>query len=173
MCIRGEDMETYIKYLKWVLIGLLLVAIIYTVVDLTRFNSIGTKVVTNRSFEEMTLKDGKGYTLTEAYDNSQDAIHDTVILETIHKMANEVVIADKKWGRIEMNEENINTVTVQVLASYMVKEKRTELLRILALWKKGDFRSAHQHHNYVWELLDGTVGKATGVDGTFKADWVK
>lgn len=166
-------MEKFIKYLKWVLVGLLVAAIIYTVVDLTRFNSIGTKVVTNKSFEEMTVRDGKTYTLTEAYDNSQDAIHDTVILETIHKMANEVVIADKKWGRIKMSEENINTVMVQVLASYMVKEKRTELLRILALWKQGDFRSAHQHHNYVWEILGGTVGKATGVDETFRADWVK
>ncbi|HSP48483.1 MAG TPA: DUF6241 domain-containing protein [Clostridiaceae bacterium] len=166
-------MGKFIKYLKWVLIGLLVAAIIYTVFDLTRFNSIGTEVVTNRSFEKMTVKEGKTYKLTEAYDNSQDAIHDTIILETIHKMANEVVIADKKWGRIEMSEENINTVTVQVLASYMVEEKKTELLRILGLWKKGDFRSAHHDHNYVWELLGGTVGKATGVDTTFKADWVK
>lgn len=165
-------MEKYIRYLKWALVCLAATTLVYTVFDLTRFNSIGTPVVSNKSFEEMTIPDGTTYKLTEAYDSSQDSIHDDIILDTIHKMANEVVIADKKWGRIEMNEKNINTVTVQVLASDMVKEKQTEMLRILALWKKGDFRRAHHDHNYVWELLGGTVGKATGVDTTFVADWV-
>lgn len=166
-------MGKYIKHMKWALICLVIAIMGYKVFDMTRFNSIGTPVVTNKSFEEMTVPDGKTYKLTESYDESQDSIHDDIIIDTIHKMANEVVIADKKWGRIEMNEKNINTVTVQVLASYMAKERKTELLRILGLWKQGDFRGAHHDHNYVWELLGGTVGKATGVDTTFVADWIE
>lgn len=165
-------MEKYIRHMTWVMICLGLTIVVYTVFDLTRFNSIGTPVINNKAFEKMTIPDGESYKLTEAYDSSQDSIHDDIIFETIHRMANEVVIADKKWGRIGMNEKNINTVTVQVLASDMAKERKMELLRILGLWKQGDFRGAHHDHNYVWELLGGTVGKATGVDTTFVADWI-
>lgn len=41
---------------------------------------------------------------------------------------------------------------------------RMHLRNSLTKWKKGDFSNAVKVHNYVWEMLDGNVGKAEELD---------
>ena len=41
---------------------------------------------------------------------------------------------------------------------------RMHLRNSLTKWKKGDFSNAVEVHNYVWEMLDGSVGKAHNLD---------
>ncbi|WP_326977095.1 DUF6241 domain-containing protein [Bhargavaea cecembensis] len=41
----------------------------------------------------------------------------------------------------------------------------SELLGIIAKWERGDFSEADKDHNYIWDLQDGTLGKARGLLG--------
>lgn len=80
------------------------------------------------------------------------------VWEELHKMANTKIVAEEIWGRIEITEEKCDELIKEVsLSSYSHKE---EMLRMLNNWKADDFRNAVAEHNYVWELLGGTIGKA-------------
>jgi len=55
---------------------------------------------------------------------------------------------------------------IQNLKSIVEKinyEDREKLLDILNRWEKGDFSQADKEHNYVWEKLGGTIGRAVGI----------
>ena len=41
---------------------------------------------------------------------------------------------------------------------------KMHLRNSLIKWQDGDFSNAVDVHNYVWEMLDGTVGKAKELD---------
>lgn len=80
------------------------------------------------------------------------------VYKDIHEMANTVIIADQIWGKEEITKERLNALIIEVTASNY--ESRKHLLDILNGWKNGDFSNVVNDHNYVWEKLGGTVGKA-------------
>lgn len=83
------------------------------------------------------------------------------IWDEIHKMANTKIVAEEIWGTLEITAERVDGLILEITKSeYDDKEK---LLEILARWKQGDFTRCVEDHNYVWEKLGGTVGKATGL----------
>ena len=42
-------------------------------------------------------------------------------------------------------------------------ENKSEYKRILNKWSQGDFSTADEDHNKVWNMLGGTVGRTTGI----------
>jgi hypothetical protein len=83
------------------------------------------------------------------------------VMDVMHHMTHQKVIAEEKWGAIEMNSENINAVYEIVADSeFMLKG---DLLNIVTGWKEGNFDNVAQDHNYFWDYQNGTVGKATGI----------
>ncbi|HEU5138407.1 MAG TPA: DUF6241 domain-containing protein [Bacillales bacterium] len=84
------------------------------------------------------------------------------IIQTLHKMTHQKVVASEKWGAVPMTLENIQTMMTVV-------QKRSGLdhyslyMDMLTMWKKGHFSKADEQHNALWSLEDGTIGKATGV----------
>ncbi|MFD3155918.1 DUF6241 domain-containing protein [Haloimpatiens sp. FM7330] len=83
------------------------------------------------------------------------------VVDVMHKMANTKVIADKKWGFVKITKERIkNLKTIVSESNYKEKEK---LLEILNKWEEGNFSEADKDHNFLWDKLGGTVGKAKGV----------
>ncbi|MFU2018586.1 DUF6241 domain-containing protein [Peribacillus butanolivorans] len=82
------------------------------------------------------------------------------VMDVMHHMTHQKVIAEEKWGAVEMNSENINAVYEIVNDSdFMLKG---DLLNIVTGWKEGNFDNVAQDHNYFWEYQNGTVGRATG-----------
>ena len=83
------------------------------------------------------------------------------ILNFMHGMSHQKVIAEEKWIYYEMTNERIQFLL------HVVKngnyENSDDYLDILNRWAKEDFSDADKDHNRIWNLQGGTVGKATGV----------
>jgi hypothetical protein len=93
-----------------------------------------------------------------------------VIIEHMHKMANARIIAvdGEVWGEEPMDPEVINGLLLAAKA-YEHDPSNTwapDAIEILERWKTGDFSKCVEDHNYVWGLLDGTVGEAACLRGT-------
>ncbi|MGL5348899.1 MAG: DUF6241 domain-containing protein [Peptostreptococcaceae bacterium] len=86
-------------------------------------------------------------------------------IQFIHQMSNSIIIAtdNRKYGEVEITPKNIN-IAIAVLKQIRSNDARDYLYSNLLRWKDGDFSNAVSVHNYVWELLDGEVGKAALVD---------
>ncbi|GMQ60461.1 hypothetical protein AN1V17_48610 [Vallitalea sediminicola] len=80
------------------------------------------------------------------------------VWEEMHMMANTKIVADEIWGEIEITEERVDYLITEVLVSEYSDRKK--LLSILYNWKNKDFSCAVDEHNYLWEKLGGSVGKA-------------
>ena len=78
----------------------------------------------------------------------------------VHLRANTIIIAenDEIWEEIEIDKGFLNE-TVPLL-----KGKDDYLYKELLKWDNLDFSNAVEVHNYVWEKLGGTVGKAIAIN---------
>lgn len=83
------------------------------------------------------------------------------ILNFMHGMSHQKVIAEEKWIYYEMTNERIQFL-LQVVKNGNY-ENSDDYLDILNRWAKEDFSDADKDHNRIWNLQGGTVGKATGV----------
>lgn len=115
--------------------------------------------VSNEAFKEVIKVTDKGFEYADEEKSNYVKVRDEKeVYNDMHRMANTKIVADEVWGEDEINEENLNKVILEVMkCNYSDKEK---LLQILHNWKTGNFKNAVEEHNYVWEKLGGTVGKA-------------
>lgn len=98
-----------------------------------------------------TIEKEEGYGIVMGYET---------ILEIMNQMTHQKVIASDKWGAIEMNQKNIDTLLYIIEENNFINE---DLLKeILDKWKAGDFSEIVEDHNTIWDLQGGTIGKATG-----------
>lgn len=130
------------------------------------------ETVEKTEFDEMVEFVDGNFRLTNSYDGAYDKTTINEIYTSIHGMSHNVIIADEKWGKKAMTEENINTAIIQVLAIKIPPQEQNDLLQILSAWKFGDFTKSDHAHNYIWIKQGGTVGLATGINHDFKADWI-
>ncbi|MDZ5606128.1 DUF6241 domain-containing protein [Bacillus pseudomycoides] len=82
-----------------------------------------------------------------------------VIIDSMHKMTHQKVMANEKNSFIALSSDNIKKLRQLVNESDMLadKEKYSE---ILDRWEKGDFSQAAEEHNDMWEQAGGnTNGK--------------
>ncbi|MGB4590071.1 MAG: DUF6241 domain-containing protein [Clostridiaceae bacterium] len=155
-----------------------LVGIIVTVIgmksgiDSVLLEGAPMETIEKTEFDEMVEFMDGNYRLTKSYDGAYDDTTINEIYTSIHGMSHNVILADEKWGKKDMTEENINTAIIQVLAIKIPPEEQNTLLQYLTAWKAGDFTKSDHTHNYVWIKQGGTVGLATGVNHDFKADWI-
>ncbi|MGG4409427.1 DUF6241 domain-containing protein [Niallia taxi] len=83
------------------------------------------------------------------------------VLDTMHKMTHQKVIASEKWGAVEMTEDRVNELYAIVEGSDFYK--KDFILSILDKWKVGDFKTIDEDHNAIWNTQEGNVGKARGL----------
>lgn len=79
-------------------------------------------------------------------------------MEAIHFMTHQKVSAGTKWGALEITNERIDE-----MLSVLDKEdfSREDFYReTLLAWKEGDFSNAVDVHNRIWNIQDGTIGRA-------------
>lgn len=84
-------------------------------------------------------------------------------LDLIHSMANTIVEADHKWGNTEITPK---TIEIAIKSVDLIDDNhiRLYLRGALIKWSQGDFSNGVELHNYVWDLLDGSVGIASNLD---------
>ncbi|MFD2215888.1 DUF6241 domain-containing protein [Metabacillus endolithicus] len=83
------------------------------------------------------------------------------ILNYMHGMSHQKVIAEEKWLHYEMTTERINyLIAVVENGPY---EHEEVFLDILHRWSVDDFSEADKDHNKIWRIQGGTIGEATGV----------
>lgn len=84
-------------------------------------------------------------------------------IKLIHSLANTIVKAEYKW---QCSEVTPKTIDIALKGVEKIKDDydRMHLRNSLTKWKEGDFSNAVDVHNYVWEMLDGNVGKAEELD---------
>lgn len=82
------------------------------------------------------------------------------VYNTMHKMINTKIVAGdgKIWGEIEITTDKCNQLINDVSKSGY-SDKLT-LLQFLTRWKDKNFKSGVEEHNYLWDGLNGTIGKA-------------
>jgi Family of unknown function (DUF6241) len=103
-------------------------------------------------------------------------LSEELIQQYIHAMSHQKVAAKEKWSFFEITDERIDFLLTQLeVNQYENEQLYTE---ILSSWKEGDFSNAVSHHNAVWNLQDGSIGKATGLlspkeEEAFKQEWEK
>lgn len=82
------------------------------------------------------------------------------IYEKIHYMSNTIIIAEDGniWGKEDITIENIKSVLKELEGNddYLFEE--------LNKWVNLDFSNGVKVHNYVWDKLGGTVGKAKALN---------
>ena len=84
-------------------------------------------------------------------------------IKFIHSLANTLIKSDYKWQCGEVTPKTIE-LALKGVENIEDDYDRMHLRNSLTKWKKGDFSNAVKVHNYVWEMLDGNVGKAEELD---------
>lgn len=94
-------------------------------------------------------------------DMSEEAIKDA-----IHGMSHQKVEAEEKWGFIPLTAERVNRLKTIVEQNKEDYENASIYLDILNRWSTNDFSQVDHDHNKIWDLQNGTIGKATGILST-------
>lgn len=83
------------------------------------------------------------------------------IYDEIHKMSNTKIVAEdnKIWGQIKITPEVCNKLIAEL--SYSNYSDKDALIKWLMEWKDNNYSNSVEIHNYVWNKLNGNVGKAT------------
>lgn len=93
--------------------------------------------------------------------NLEREIGEGEAISIIHKMTHQKIVANDKWGAIEMTKERIDELYELVDKSDF--EYRGELKTILDRWKTDDFSRVDEDHNTVWRIQGGSLGRAQGI----------
>ena len=94
-------------------------------------------------------------------DNTQKiSDEEIVVYNTMHKMINTKIVAGdgKIWGEVEITPDKCNQLITEVTESGY--PDKTTLIQFLNRWKDKNFNSGVGEHNYLWDGLNGTIGKA-------------
>ncbi|MBU9713062.1 DUF6241 domain-containing protein [Evansella tamaricis] len=77
----------------------------------------------------------------------------------LHYMSHQKVYAEQKWGHMQITPERVERLLEVVNANSFKHEAVYK--DILNRWSNGDFSKAVEDHNAIWDLQNGTIGKAT------------
>ncbi|MBU3159426.1 hypothetical protein KPL37_06615 [Clostridium frigoris] len=149
---------------RWLIIGSILLVIIIT-------GTGGFYISQHKLKEQGSPKIVQAVQIKQKLDTKQVAIkqnHNTqnpsdeelVVYNTMHKMINTKIVAEdgKIWGEIEITDGKCNQLISDISKSGY--PDKVELLQFLNRWKNKDFKSGVGEHNYLWDGLKGTLGKA-------------
>lgn len=94
-------------------------------------------------------------------DTDMNELDDYIYQEYIHGMSHQKVKASKKWGFYEIHPSRIKWL-LEGLDNVELTDE--EVYRdILEKWNNGNYSSVDDDHNAIWNLQNGTVGRATGI----------
>ncbi|WP_298844862.1 DUF6241 domain-containing protein [Clostridium sp.] len=148
----------------WLTIGSVLLVIVITgtggyYISQNKLNKQGSP----KSVQAVQIKaqlDSKAVVIKQNHSTQKISDEELVVYNTMHKMINTKIVAEdgKIWGEVEITQDKCNRLINDISKSgYLDK---VELLQFLNRWKNKDFKNGVGEHNYLWDGLDGTLGKA-------------
>ena len=149
---NDEYIQSNFKYKK-IIIGLLVSIISLSIILVLWSNGYN---IVNFLFNKLDGKDKDNKTNIKNENTMIVAIDLKSYYEKIHHMSNTIIIAEDGniWGESEITFEAIKEIILKI-------EKEDEYIsNELSKWLELDFSNAVEVHNYVWNKLGGTVGKA-------------
>lgn len=149
---NDEYIQSNFKYKK-IIIGLLVSIISLSIILVLWSNGYN---IVNFLFNKLEGKDKDNKTNIKNENTMIVAIDLKSYYEKIHHMSNTIIIAEDGniWGESEITIEAIKEIILKI-------EKEDEYIsNELSKWLELDFSNAVEVHNYVWNKLGGTVGKA-------------
>jgi hypothetical protein len=103
-------------------------------------------------------------------------LSEELIQQYIHAMSHQKVQAKEKWSFFAITDERIAFLLNQLEINNYEHERLYK--EILSNWQNDDFSDAVGYHNAVWNLQDGSIGKATELlspkeEEAFMQEWEK
>ena len=162
---------SWIKKYKWMIASIVVVAVCFGFLGYIFFDMMNQKA-TSTTAQKVEDKVEESVTKSEVvseevvmnnnpFGSEKASLSEEDILNYMHGMSHQKVVADEKWLHYEMTDERI--VFLLNVVENGQYENREVLLDILTRWKEGDFSQADDDHNAVWGLQGGTIGEATGI----------
>lgn len=157
-----ENNYTNRFYKSWWFYLIILVAILALGTGYYFYTTHSAAKMSEKVFNK-NINVSKGGVVTSK-DNTKAVVkvrNETEIYNEIHKMANTKIIAEdnKIWGQIEITPEICNELIAEL--SYSNYSDKDTLVKWLTEWKNKDYSDSIEIHNYVWNKLNGNIGKAT------------
>lgn len=127
----------------------------------------GEPVTATRSTDHKEARDDDGQNKdkepVEGVINASRDWTESSIMRTLHEMTHQKVKANEKWGAVAMTKENIQKMIKVVQDHKKDLDHYDVYIEMLNEWKLGDFSQADKHHNKIWRLQNGNIGKARGL----------
>ncbi|TKC13791.1 DUF6241 domain-containing protein [Robertmurraya kyonggiensis] len=160
------------KKFIFIMVGSISIAIILGIVAFFTYKSLSKdsvqiqettsqNVVDGEKVIEIIETDGEPVEEELPMDMSEEAIKDA-----IHGMSHQKVRAEEKWGFIPLTAERVKRLKTIVEKNRDKYEYASIYLDILERWGNNDFSQVDHDHNQIWDLQNGTIGKATGILST-------
>jgi hypothetical protein len=152
------------KHIIYVVVAVVLMAAIFAGAYIwTDMRMKGDRAGTSQTNQEST----------QTPDASSGKVDEQDIVEEIHLMSNSLIQAEDNmvWGKDKVNKASIDKV-IKMLDQAAVNTKTKKLREIVVRWQQGDFSQIVDDHNFVWDLLGGTVGRAKSADSEKVAEAV-
>lgn len=149
------------EYIKWGVIALIIITFVGGItffISRLFFNKDNAeKIEDNPTTEQKVIIDQEFE--TKEVIGGEELDDKTKIYTMMHEMANTKIVAEDGmiWGLQPMTKDRIAAIR-EALKKKDPNNKR--LFEILDRWENKDFSQGVEDHNYLWKLLDGTVGKA-------------
>lgn len=80
----------------------------------------------------------------------------------IHSLVHQKVATEdsKKWGVLQITQPRVKRLLEVAELNHGFYEHGDQYISILESWAVGDFSNAVEHHNFIWNIQSGNVGKA-------------
>ena len=78
-------------------------------------------------------------------------------------MSHQKVKAEDKWGFLPLTKDRVKRLLEVVKDGQETYKHADTYLTILESWNNQEFSSVDKHHNAIWRLQSGTIGRATGI----------
>lgn len=172
MMYKQEKWEEKVIHLlktnmKWIIIVVLPLAIITLLYYISVIDpaSEGILKLKNPLTEEVEpgAKMNFQETITTIEDDFPLDMSELAVQNAIHHMSHQKVEADKKWGVLPLTEDRVDRLLEVVQHNRNDYKHGSVYEEILLKWQNKNFTNVDDDHNAIWELQDGSVGRATGI----------
>ncbi|RTR35986.1 hypothetical protein EKG37_00035 [Robertmurraya yapensis] len=157
------------KKIIFITVGFIAIVIVIGVAAFFTYKSLTKESVQIKETTSQNVEDGEK--VIEIIETDAEPVEEEfpmemseeAIKDAIHGMSHQKVRADEKWGFIPLTAERVNRLITIVEQNKEDYENASIYLDILNRWSNNDFSQVDHDHNKIWDLQNGTIGKATGI----------
>ncbi|MGM0836326.1 MAG: DUF6241 domain-containing protein [Bacillota bacterium] len=157
-------LKTNMKWLLIVVLPLIIIMLMYYIAAVEP-ESDGVLKLKKTLTEEVEPGDQMNFqeSSTTIEEDFAFEMSELAVQNAIHHMSHQKVEADKKWGVLPLTKERVDRLLEVVQHNRNDYKYGSVYEEILLKWQNNNFTSVDDDHNTIWELQDGSVGRATGI----------